>query len=224
MNPLTRTFLPAAALAALTVLAAGCAGAQSSAAGTATTAPPVSATASRAAASQAASSPAQPAPATSAPASAPAAPSSATAVASAAPTGAAGAPGATVYLAEGGSVTGTMLHAPGCAAGCELSGDGTTALWTMTWPTWNAATAVGTGTEKIDDCTPNCAQGTLHAVPVRVVLSAPVMVCAGGRATWFWTRAAFTWPSGLPAALAGANAPTNPFTYSGIASQAAKAC
>lgn len=223
MNPLTRTLLPVAALAALTVLAAGCAGARSSAVGSATTAAPVSATTS-----QAAASPSQSAPATSASASAPAAPSSAaataTAAASVAPTGPAGVAGAAVYLAEGGSVTGTLLHAPGCATDCVLSGDGTTSLSRMTWPTWNAAEAVGTGTEKLDDCTPNCAQGTLHAVPVRVVLSRPVMVCAGGKSTWLWTRATFTWPNGLPAAFAGANAPSNPFNFDGIASQAAKAC
>ena len=218
MNSLTRTFLPAAALAALTVLAAGCGGPQSSAAGAASSpsSPPASATASQAAAS----------PATSAPASAPATPSAtATATgASAAPTSPAAPASPTVYLAEGGSITGTPLHVPGCATDCVLSGDGTTSLSRMTWLTWNAVEAIGTGTEKLDDCTPNCAQGTLHAVAVRVALSKPVMVCVSGKSTWFWTRATFTWPSGLPAAFAGANAPTNPFDYDGIASQAAKAC
>lgn len=129
-----------------------------------------------------------------------------------------------VYLAEGGSVTGTALHAPACPAGCMLSGDSTTSLWDMTWTTWNPVTATGAGTEKLDDCTPNCAAGTLHAVPVKVTLSRPALVCAGGAGRWFWTRVSFTWPRGLPAAFSGVNAPLNPFDYDGLASQAAKSC
>jgi hypothetical protein len=134
------------------------------------------------------------------------------------------APSQVVYLAEGGSVGGTAVRAPACAAGCPLSGDGTTALWDMTWPTWNPAVASGTGTEKLDDCTPNCAAGTLHAVRVAVTLSRPVMVCVAGTGKWFWTRVAFTWPDGLPAAFSGANAPLNPFDYQDITSQSAKSC
>jgi hypothetical protein len=129
-----------------------------------------------------------------------------------------------VYLAEGGSVGGSGVHAPACAAGCQLSGDGTTSLWDMTWATWNSTVAVGTGTEKLDDCTPDCAAGTLHPVPVKVTLSRPVMVCEAGPGRWFWTRVSFTWPAGLPAAFSGGNAPLNPFDYPGITSQAAKSC
>jgi hypothetical protein len=131
---------------------------------------------------------------------------------------------AVVYLAEGGSVTGLAVHAPACKSGCMLSGDSTTSLWDMTWSSWNPAEAVGTGTEKLNDCTPDCAAGTLHPVPVKVTLSRPVMVCTGGTGKWFWTRVSFVWPSGLPAAFKGENAPLNPFDYDGLASQAAKSC
>jgi hypothetical protein len=134
------------------------------------------------------------------------------------------APARLVYLAEGGSVAGTAARAPACGAGCQLSGDGTTSLWDMTWPTWNSAVAAGTGTEKLDDCTPNCAAGTLHAVRVAVTLSRPVMVCVAGTGKWFWTRVSFTWPDGLPAAFSGGNAPLNPFDYQDITSQSAKSC
>jgi len=129
-----------------------------------------------------------------------------------------------VYLAEGGSVGGTSVHAPACGTGCPLSGDGTTSLWDMTWRTWNSAVAVGQGTEKLDDCTPNCAAGTLHAVRVAVTLSRPVMACIAGTGKWFWTRVSFTWPDGLPAAFSGGNAPLNPFDYPGITAQSAKSC
>lgn len=129
-----------------------------------------------------------------------------------------------VYLAEGGVVTGTVDHAPACKAGCMLSGDSTIALWDMTWPAWNSTVADGTGTEKLDDCTPNCAAGTLHAVRVAVTLSRPAMVCVAGTSRWFWTRVTFTWPDGLPAAFSGANAPLNPFDYPDITAQSAKSC
>ena len=176
MTQLTRSLLPAAALAALTLCVAGCQGATSTVVGAGLT--------------------------------------------SAAPP----APARVVYLAEGGSVGGTKVRAPGCAAGCQLSGDGTTGLWDMTWATWNSTAASGTGTEKLDDCTPDCAAGTLRSVPVRVALSRPVLVCAGVTGEWLWTRVSFTWPAGLPAAFSGVNAPLNPFDYPDIAARAAKSC
>jgi hypothetical protein len=207
-----------ASAAALTVVLAGCGGASSTVVGAAlsSTAPSASAPASAQAASPSSAAAAS---ATSPPAQE-AAPSSAAAVsATSAP-----APAPVVYLAEGGSVGGTVVRAPACAAGCPLSGDGTTSLWNMTWPTWNSAVAVGQGTEKLDDCTPNCAAGTLHAVRVAVTLSRPVMVCVAGTDKWFWTRVSFTWPDGLPAAFSGGNAPLNPFDYPGITAQSAKSC
>ena len=129
-----------------------------------------------------------------------------------------------VYLAEGGSVSGMAWHDPACTADCVLSGDSTVSLRNMTWPTWSSTDAVGKGTEVLDDCTPNCAAGKLHPVPVTVTLSKPVMVCVSGAARWFWTRASFVWPDGLPAAFSGGNAPLNPFDYPDITAQAAKSC
>ena len=197
----TRSLLTAAALAAaLAACLAGCQSATSTVVGAGLTSAAPSATGATAA------------PAAAAPSGVP---STAAAVSAAPPV---------VYLAEGGSVTGTALRAPACPAGCMLSGDSTTSLWDMTWTTWNAATAAGTGTEKLDDCTPNCAAGTLHAVPVNVTLSRPVLVCTGGPGRWFWTRVSFTWPRGLPPAFAGDGAPLNPFDYDGLASRAARSC
>jgi len=130
-----------------------------------------------------------------------------------------------VYFAEGGSVTGATVVKPGCAAGCALSGDGTTSLWNMTWPAWNTVQAVGDGTEKIDDCDPNCATGTLHAVKVTVAFTKPVLVCvSAGTGKLLWTQVTFTWPDGLPSVFSGDNAPTNPFTYPDITAQQAKSC
>jgi hypothetical protein len=206
MKSLIRIVLPAAALAVgLTMLTAGC---RSAAAGTAAAASTASAAPASAASSSAAAATQSSAPASTAPAGTTSSPTAAP----------------VVYLAEGGSVTGTWLHAPACASDCVLSGDSTVSLSHMTWSTWNSATAVGTGTEKLDDCTPNCAAGTLHPVPVTVTLSKPVLVCVNGKGNWFWTRTTFKWLAPLPKAFAGGNAPLNPFDYDGLAEQAAKSC
>jgi hypothetical protein len=47
-----------------------------------------------------------------------------------------------VHLADGQDANGTTGHEPGCA----MSGDSTTVLRDMTWPTWNRTEATGTGT------------------------------------------------------------------------------
>jgi hypothetical protein len=131
----------------------------------------------------------------------------------------------TVYFAEGGDTNGTAMHASACSAGCPLSGDGTTSLWNMTWPTWNPAEAVGTGTEKIDDCNPSCATGKLYPVSVTVTFRDPVPVCTAGHAArYYWTRASFSWPAGLPTALSGASAPVNPVTYANITAESSPSC
>jgi len=214
MTPLIRSLLPSAALAALTVLVTGCANGTSSVTGAS-----LSSTAPSASVSAASAVPSRSVSATYVPASAQAAPPSTAAAVSATP-----AQAPVVYLAEGGSVGGTIVHAPACKTGCQLSGDSTAWLFGMTWKTWNSTVAVGTGTEKLDDCTPNCAAGTLHAVPVRVTMSRPVMVCVSGTGKWFWTRLSFIWPDGLPAAFSGGNAPLNPFDYPDITAQAARSC
>jgi hypothetical protein len=134
--------------------------------------------------------------------------------ASAAPVASASSSAGKVYFAESGDVNGAVVAEPSCRSGCELSGDGTTGLWDMTWSTWTGTEAVGAGTEKIDDCNPDCAAGTLHSVAVTVTFSKPVKAaCSPGSARMYWTRVSFTWPDGLPAALTGQNAPLNPFTY-----------
>jgi hypothetical protein len=210
MISVIRLFMPASAVL-VTVLAAGCA--SSGSAGSA--APSVSRSAPPPASHTAASGPATAAAvSSSAVPSQPAQP--VTSPAGPAPSG------AEVYLAESQDVTGTTAHAPGCRAGCPLSGDGTTVLWDMTWPTWTGSEAVGTGTEKIDGCDPNCAAGPEYAVTVTVTLSHPARDCALGE--WFWTYATFTWPDGLPSALTGASAPVNPWDFTQVKAEATQSC
>jgi hypothetical protein len=128
--------------------------------------------------------------------------------------------GQDVYLAEGQDVHGTIVRAPACASGCPLSGDGTIVLYGMTWHEWTGAQAVGTGSEDIQGCVPNCASGRQYKVAVTVTLAAPKKDCATpGSTQYVWTRASFRWPGGLPSGLRGSSAPYNPWTFTALESQ-----
>ena len=129
-----------------------------------------------------------------------------------------------VYLAEGQDVRGRLLYRPACKPGCPLSGDSTAILDKMTWPTWSASKAVGTGTYDLDGCNPDCAAGPVYKVPAVVTLSHPVKVCSSAGTRWVWTKASFRFPHGLPKALRGSNAPLNPWVFSSVISAARHSC
>jgi hypothetical protein len=141
------------------------------------------------------------------------------------PSPAAAPTGAGTFLAAEQSLNGTLLHEPACGGfGCALSGDSTAFLFHMTWTTWSGTEAVGTGTYKLDDCNPDCAGGHVYSVATVVTLSQPVKVCASSGTRWVWTHASFTFPGGLPKALQGQNAPTNPWTFSPLITAAQQTC
>jgi hypothetical protein len=54
--------------------------------------------------------------------------------------------------------------------GCATSAD---MLSSITWTSWTATEASGTGTHSVDNCVPNCASGSYTKFPVTVQLSAP---------------------------------------------------
>jgi len=131
---------------------------------------------------------------------------------------------ARVLLAEGQDIRGRLLYRPACTPGCPLSGDSTAILARMTWPTWSATKAVGTGTYELDACNPDCASGPVYKVPVVVTLSHPARLCSPHGARWVWTKASFRFPHGLPKALHGDNAPQNPWVFSSLVSAAGQGC
>lgn len=51
------------------------------------------------------------------------------------------------------------------------SGDGSAYVRGITWSGWGSPTATGSGTMEIDDCTPNCAEGTFTGYPATITLS-----------------------------------------------------
>jgi hypothetical protein len=132
--------------------------------------------------------------------------------------------GASTFLAPGQDIDGTALYRPACNSGCPLSGDSTAILDRMSWRTWSATEAVGTGIYKLDACNPNCAAGSVYSVATVVTLSDPVKVCSSSGTRWFWTRASFQFPAGLPKALHGGSAPNNPWVFSAVAAAAQQGC
>jgi len=129
-----------------------------------------------------------------------------------------------VFLAQGQDINGKLLYKPACKSGCPLSGDSTAILDTMTWRTWSARQAVGTGRYELDACNPDCASGPVYKVPAVVTLSQPVKVCSPSGTRFVWTRASFRFPHGLPKALHGDSAPKNPWVFSTVISAARQSC
>jgi len=132
---------------------------------------------------------------------------------------------ANTFLAPGQDINATPLHEPACTGyGCSLSGDGTAVLSEITWTTWSATEAVGTGTYKLDACNPSCAAGPVVPVATVVTFSQPVKVCSSSETHWVWSHASFTFPHGLPQAFAGQNAPANPWTFTPLITAAQQSC
>lgn len=52
-----------------------------------------------------------------------------------------------------------------------VSGDGSAYVAGLTWTGWGLPSATGSGTLKLDNCEPNCAQGTYTGYQATVVLS-----------------------------------------------------
>jgi hypothetical protein len=207
-----------ASLACIAVLLTACNSSTSS------SAPPASSTAGTPSTAAAASTAAASA-GSAAPSSAPASTASAAGTPAASPSPAASPTGADTFLAAEQSLNGTLYREPACGGyGCALSGDSTAFLSNMTWSTWSGTKAVGTGAYKLDDCQPNCAAGTVYAVSAVVTLSQPVKVCSSSGTRWVWSHASFTFPSGLPKALQGQNAPQNPWTFATLITAAEQTC
>jgi hypothetical protein len=205
-----------AALACAALLVTACSSSASSAASSA------SSTASAAATPATGTSAA---PSTSIPTSMTSAAASSPSTASASPVVTASQSTAKTFIAEGQDINGTALYQPVCSNfGCALSGDSTTFLYQMKWTTWTTSQAVGTGMYKVNACNPSCAAGPVYPVPVVITLSQPVKVCSSPGTRWYWSHASFRFPSGLPKALQGQDAPQNPWSFTSLIAAAQQSC
>jgi hypothetical protein len=59
-------------------------------------------------------------------------------------------------------------------------GDGNFFVVRLEWAKWTRKAASGSGTGKLNDCMPNCAQGQFHRYRVKLIASKPV-TCANGK-------------------------------------------
>jgi serine/threonine protein kinase len=75
---------------------------------------------------------------------------------------------ATLPVLTAGSYTGMK------PAEIDFSGDSTNVVTKISWTSWSATEASGSGTSDIDSCNPNCAQAPPSLVPTTITLSAPV--------------------------------------------------
>ena len=82
--------------------------------------------------------------------------------------------------------------------------DGGISLQGLTWSSWDAATANASGQISINDCTPNCADGTFRSYPATASVTGLVPYGSGYRYTSLTVSspgtakfASDTWPLGL---------------------------
>lgn len=82
--------------------------------------------------------------------------------------------------------------------------DGGISLQGLTWSSWDAATANASGQISINDCTPNCADGTFRSYPATASVTGLVPYGGGYRYTSLTVSspgtaefASDTWPLGL---------------------------
>jgi len=67
-----------------------------------------------------------------------------------------------VYTGDGSGVLG------------GFNGTGVAHPGSITWLSWTATRATGTGAVWLDDCKPDCAEGTFHSAPVKLTAFRPV--------------------------------------------------
>jgi hypothetical protein len=91
-------------------------------------------------------------------------------------------------------------------AGVYFSADGTNVVQNIRWREWTDTIAVGTGTHYVDNCRPNCAQGTTTSVPETLTLSQPqggyftlIVGSYDGNVTEYHSGKDLQWPLDLSA-------------------------
>ena len=60
----------------------------------------------------------------------------------------------------------------------DLAGDGSGYVRNVTWSSWLPGTAIGSGEYGLDDCEPDCGDGTFHYARTTIVLSGPITSAA----------------------------------------------
>ena len=95
--------------------------------------------------------------------------------------------------------------------------DGNSYLSHLSWSSWTASSATGTGTQMINDCVPYCAKGTFRRYPAHVTFwrSEPVPNHPGQR---YFSRVTLAYPGARPPAYSGGKQVSGPKTWTGALS------
>ncbi len=95
--------------------------------------------------------------------------------------------------------------------------DGNSSLTHLSWSSWTASSATGTGTQVINDCVPYCAAGKFRSYPARVTFwrSEPVPNHPGQR---YFSRVTLRYPGARPPAYSGGKQVNGPATWTGALS------
>jgi hypothetical protein len=95
--------------------------------------------------------------------------------------------------------------------------DGNSSLTHLSWSSWTASSARGTGTQVINDCQPYCAAGKFRSYPADVTFwrSEPVPGRPGQR---YFSRVTLRYPAARPPAYAGGKQVNGPATWTGALS------
>src|SRR4051812_33984883 len=93
-------------------------------------------------------------------------------------------------LAAASAMGASHVRIPGCGGSDKARykpdevivacGDGNFFVVRLEWTKWTRKVASGKGTGKVNDCMPNCAQGTFRSYKVKLIASNPVN-CPNGK-------------------------------------------
>lgn len=132
--------------------------------------------------------------------------------------GAAGGHRAAVARPSSGPEVFNCLHAQVRPGSFTLTcADGNSYLTHLSWSSWSASSASGTGTQKVNDCTPYCAAGKFRSYPADVIFwrPEPVPNHAGQR---YFSRVTLLYPGARPPAYSHGKAVNGPEMWTGALS------
>jgi hypothetical protein len=95
--------------------------------------------------------------------------------------------------------------------------DGNDYLSHLSWSSWSASSATGTGTNLVNDCTPYCAAGKFHGYPADVKFwrSEPV---PGHPGQHYFSRVTLHFPGARPPVYSHGKLVNGPKTWTGVLS------
>jgi hypothetical protein len=95
--------------------------------------------------------------------------------------------------------------------------DGNDYLSHLSWSSWTASSASGTGTEMVNDCLPYCAAGKFHSYPANVVFWRSVPV-PGHPGQHYFSRVTLRFPGARPPVYSHGKPVNGPKTWTDVLS------